>query len=90
MKSDDIRELWDEAIAAQTSEELDRVMPRLRQALHDHCEEIRARLVHYARLAGRLALQINELLPDPDAAHHGVQSHGQSPSQAPSDGTKKQ
>jgi hypothetical protein len=60
----DIHELWDQAIAAQTSEELDRVIPELRQALHNHCEDIREKLGHYPRIARRLARQINDLLLD--------------------------
>lgn len=62
----DIRELWDQAIAAQTSEDLDRVIPELRQALHNHCEDIRDKLGQYPRIARRLAHQINDLLLDQD------------------------
>lgn len=60
----DIRELWDQAIAAQTSEELNRIIPELRQALHHHCEDIRDKLTQYPRIARRLARQINDLLLD--------------------------
>lgn len=62
----DIRELWDQAIAAQTSEELDRVIPELRQALHQHCEGIREKLAQYPSIARRLVHQINDLLLDQD------------------------
>ena len=79
----DIRELWDEAIAAQTSEQLDRVIPELRQALHDHCEGIREKLSQYPPIARRLARQINDLLLDEEAdAHRG-------PNQPPSPNNKK-
>ncbi|MGA7855406.1 MAG: hypothetical protein WCA15_18955 [Candidatus Acidiferrales bacterium] len=63
----DIHELWDQAIAAQTSEELDRVIPELRQALHNHCEDIRDKLTQYPRIARRLSRQINDLLLDQEA-----------------------
>jgi hypothetical protein len=63
----DIHELWDQAIAAQTSEELDRVIPELRQALHNHCEDIREKLWQYPRIARRLSRQINDLLLDQEA-----------------------
>ncbi|MGA7915541.1 MAG: hypothetical protein WCA00_09920 [Candidatus Acidiferrales bacterium] len=66
----DIHSLWDEAIAAQTPEEIDRVIPALRQALHEHCEEIREKLAQYPLIARRLARQINDLLLDQDAAAH--------------------
>jgi hypothetical protein len=62
----DIHELWNQAIAAQTSEQLDRVIPELRQALHEHCESIREKLAQYPRIARRLAYQINDLLLDQD------------------------
>jgi hypothetical protein len=64
----DIRELWDQAIATQTSEELDRVIPELRQALHQHCEGIREKLAEYPRLAH----QINDLLLDQDVQAPGT------------------
>jgi hypothetical protein len=66
----DIHELWDQAIAAQTSEELDRVIPELRQALHNHCEDIREKLWQYPRIARRLSRQINDLLLDQDEQAH--------------------
>jgi hypothetical protein len=73
----DIRELWDQAIAAQTSEELDRVIPELREALHNHCEDIRSKLGQYPRIARRLVHQINDLLLDQDdqAGAPGLPSH---------------
>jgi hypothetical protein len=72
----DIHELWDQAIAAQSSEELDRVIPELRQALHNHFEDIRDKLTQYPRIARRLARQINDLLLDQDEQpHQAHQSH---------------
>jgi hypothetical protein len=72
----DIHELWDQAIAAQTSEELDCVIPELRQALHNHFEDIREKLTQYPHIARRLARQINDLLLDQDEQpHQAHQSH---------------
>jgi hypothetical protein len=70
----DIHALWDEAIAAQTPEELDRVIPRLRQALHDHCEDVRGKLAHYPLIARRLVRQINDLLLDQETVPHNNQT----------------
>ena len=72
----DIGALWDEAIAAKTTEELDRVIPRLRQALHDHCEDVRGKLAHYPLIARRLVRQINDLLLDQETMPRGNQAHG--------------
>ncbi|MFZ0886013.1 MAG: hypothetical protein WAN14_21605 [Candidatus Acidiferrales bacterium] len=66
-----------------TFEQLDRVIPELRQALHDHCEGIREKLSKHPPIARRLALQIDDLLLDEDAdAHCG-------PNQPPSPNSKK-
>jgi|HubBroStandDraft_4_1064222.scaffolds.fasta_scaffold177969_2 hypothetical protein len=70
----DIHALWDEAIAAKTPEELDRVIPRLRQALHDHCEDVRGKLAHYPLIARRLVRQINDLLLDQETVPHNNQT----------------
>jgi hypothetical protein len=54
----DIHDLYAEAIAAETPEELDRVIPKLRQALHEHCEDVRGKLAHYPLIARRLVRQL--------------------------------
>jgi ABC-type branched-subunit amino acid transport system ATPase component len=59
-----IDDLWAEAIAAKSPEEVDRVLPKLRQALHEHCEEVRRKLRQYPLIARRLVRQINDLLLD--------------------------
>jgi hemoglobin-like flavoprotein len=72
----DIHDLYAEAIAAETPEELDRVIPKLRQALHEHCEDVRGKLAHYPLIARRLVRQINDLLLDQETMPRGNQAHG--------------
>jgi hemoglobin-like flavoprotein len=72
----DIHDLYAEAIAAETPEELDRVIPKLRQALHEHCEDVRGKLAHYPLIARRLVRQINDLLLDQETMPRGTQAQG--------------
>ena len=72
----DIHALWEEAIAAKTPEELDRVIPRLRQALHDHCEDVRGKLAPYPLIARRLVRQINDLLLDQETIPYNDRTPG--------------
>jgi hemoglobin-like flavoprotein len=72
----DIHDLYTEAIAAKTPEELDRVIPRLRQALHEHCEYVREKLAHYPLIARRLVRQIDDLLLDQETNPRNTQPQG--------------